>query len=51
MVGERLLHDKRVPLISATGSTKMGRHVGDVVGERGRRRRAARGSGQLQRIE
>ncbi|MBI2516573.1 MAG: aldehyde dehydrogenase family protein [Opitutae bacterium] len=34
VVGERLLHDKRVPLLSATGSTKMGRHVGAVVGER-----------------
>ncbi|MBI2513613.1 MAG: aldehyde dehydrogenase family protein [Opitutae bacterium] len=34
VVGERLLHDKRVPLISATGSSKMGRHVGEVVGRR-----------------
>jgi aldehyde dehydrogenase (NAD+) len=33
-VGERLISDPRVPLISATGSTKMGRHVGEVVGER-----------------
>jgi L-aminoadipate-semialdehyde dehydrogenase len=33
-VGEKLLHDRRVPLISATGSCKMGYHVGKVVGER-----------------
>ncbi len=34
VVGERLINDTRVPLISATGSTKMGRHVGEVVGRR-----------------
>ena len=34
VVGERLIHDKRVPLISATGSTRMGRHVATVVAER-----------------
>lgn len=33
-VGERLISDKRVPLISATGSTKMGKRIGRVVGER-----------------
>ncbi len=33
-VGERLLHDKRVPLISATGSCEMGYRVGEVVGKR-----------------
>jgi aldehyde dehydrogenase (NAD+) len=33
-VGERLINDPRVPLISATGSTKMGRHVGEVVTKR-----------------
>ncbi|WDP91580.1 MAG: aldehyde dehydrogenase family protein [Desulfobacter sp.] len=33
-VGEPLLHDKRIPLISATGSTNMGKHVGEVVGGR-----------------
>ena len=33
-VGERMIHDNRVPLISATGSTKMGIHVGEVVGRR-----------------
>ncbi len=32
--GEKLLRDRRVPLISATGSTRMGRHVAQVVGER-----------------
>ncbi len=30
-IGERLISDKRVPLISATGSTRMGRHVGEIV--------------------
>ena len=34
VVGERLINDKRVPLISATGSTKMGKRIGKVVGER-----------------
>ncbi|HDY75950.1 MAG TPA: aldehyde dehydrogenase family protein [Candidatus Marinimicrobia bacterium] len=34
VVGERMLHDKRVPLVSFTGSTKMGRHVSEVVAER-----------------
>jgi len=33
-VGEKLLHDHRVPLISATGSCKMGYRVGEVVGKR-----------------
>jgi aldehyde dehydrogenase (NAD+) len=33
-IGERLIGDSRVPLISATGSTKMGRHVGEVVARR-----------------
>jgi len=33
-VGDRLLHDKRVPLVSATGSTPVGKHVAQVVGER-----------------
>jgi aldehyde dehydrogenase (NAD+) len=33
-VGERMLHDARVPLISFTGSSPMGRHVGEVVGQR-----------------
>ena len=33
-VGERLINDKRIPLVSATGSTRMGRHVGEVVSRR-----------------
>ncbi len=33
-VGDRMLHDRRVPLISATGSCEMGYRVGRVVGER-----------------
>lgn len=33
-VGERLISDRRVPLVSATGSCKMGYRVGRVVGER-----------------
>ncbi len=33
-VGERLLHDKRIPLVSATGSCQMGYRVGEVVGKR-----------------
>jgi aldehyde dehydrogenase (NAD+) len=34
VIGERMIRDKRVPLISATGSTRMGRHVAQVVAER-----------------
>ncbi len=33
-VGDDFLADKRVPLISATGSTKVGMKVGRIVGER-----------------
>jgi aldehyde dehydrogenase (NAD+) len=33
-VGDRLLHDKRIPLVSATGSCQMGYRVGEVVGRR-----------------
>ncbi|HVK98127.1 MAG TPA: aldehyde dehydrogenase family protein, partial [Flavisolibacter sp.] len=33
-IGEKLSHDKRIPLISATGSTRMGKAVGAAVGER-----------------
>ncbi len=33
-VGETLIRDHRLPLISATGSVRMGRHVGTVVAER-----------------
>lgn len=33
-VGEQIVQDKRLPLISATGSTAMGRKVGPMVAER-----------------
>ena len=33
-IGERLIHDRRVPLVSATGSCRMGYRVGEVVGRR-----------------
>jgi aldehyde dehydrogenase (NAD+) len=33
-VGERMLHDPRLPLISATGSTRMGRRIAEIVGPR-----------------
>ncbi|MGD8328519.1 MAG: aldehyde dehydrogenase family protein [Acidobacteriota bacterium] len=33
-VGERMLHDRRVPLVSCTGSCQVGYHVGEVVGKR-----------------
>ncbi|MCL4814531.1 MAG: aldehyde dehydrogenase family protein, partial [Vicinamibacteraceae bacterium] len=33
-VGERMLSDERLPLISFTGSTSVGRHVAEVVGRR-----------------
>ena len=33
-VGERLLHDRRIPLVSATGSCAVGYRVGKVVGRR-----------------
>ena len=34
VVGETMIRDPRMPLISATGSTRMGRHVGQVVAGR-----------------
>ncbi len=34
VVGERLLRDKRIPLLSFTGSTNMGTRVAEVVGKR-----------------
>jgi aldehyde dehydrogenase (NAD+) len=34
VVGERLINDPRVPLISFTGSTKMGRHVSETTAKR-----------------
>ena len=33
-IGKLLSADKRIPLVSATGSTRMGKSVGKVVGER-----------------
>jgi len=33
-VGDTMIRDRRMPLISATGSTRMGRHVGQVVAGR-----------------
>ncbi len=33
-VGERMIADSRLPLISATGSTRMGKRIGAVVGAR-----------------
>jgi len=33
-VGEWLSHDERIPLVSATGSTRMGKAVGAAVGQR-----------------
>ena len=34
IVGEKILNDKRIPLVSFTGSTNMGRHVSSTVSER-----------------
>ena len=33
-IGERIANDARIPLISATGSTRMGKAVGEAVGRR-----------------
>jgi L-aminoadipate-semialdehyde dehydrogenase len=33
-IGERLVGDGRIPLVSATGSTRMGKRIGEVVGAR-----------------
>ena len=33
-IGESLIRDGKIPLISFTGSTKMGRHVSEVVSKR-----------------
>src|SRR5690606_26134683 len=33
-VGEALIADEAIPLVSATGSTRMGKRVGEVVGQR-----------------
>jgi aldehyde dehydrogenase (NAD+) len=33
-IGERLINDERIPLISATGSCRMGRRIGEAVAKR-----------------
>lgn len=33
-IGERMINDRRIPLISATGSTNMGRHIAEATGKR-----------------
>jgi len=33
-IGERILNDKRIPLLSITGSTKVGQHAAQVVAKR-----------------
>jgi aldehyde dehydrogenase (NAD+) len=33
-VGEAMIHDRRIPLVSMTGSTVMGIHIGEAVGHR-----------------
>ena len=33
-IGELMTNDRRIPLVSATGSTRMGRRVGEVVAKR-----------------
>ncbi len=33
-IGERLIHDRRIPIVSATGSCRMGHRVGEVVHSR-----------------
>lgn len=33
-IGEKMLNDKRVPLISVTGSTRVGQHAGEVIAKR-----------------
>jgi aldehyde dehydrogenase (NAD+) len=33
-IGERMLNDKRIPLISVTGSTRVGKHAGEVIAGR-----------------
>jgi aldehyde dehydrogenase (NAD+) len=34
VIGEKMINDKRLPLISATGSTRMGIRIGGIVGGR-----------------
>ncbi len=33
-IGERMLNDKRIQLISVTGSTKVGKHAGEMIAKR-----------------
>ena len=33
-IGEALIHDRRIPLVSFTGSTEVGRHVSEVIAGR-----------------
>jgi aldehyde dehydrogenase (NAD+) len=33
-IGERMINDRRIPLVSATGSTPMGRRVGEALAKR-----------------
>ncbi len=33
-IGEKMLHDKRIPLISITGSTRVGRHAAKIIAGR-----------------
>lgn len=33
-VGERMLNDKRIPLVSLTGSTTVGRHANEIIAKR-----------------
>ncbi len=33
-IGEKILNDKRIPLVSLTGSTRVGRHAGEVIARR-----------------
>jgi aldehyde dehydrogenase (NAD+) len=33
-VGEKLINDRRIPLVSATGSCEMGYRIGEVIGKR-----------------
>jgi aldehyde dehydrogenase (NAD+) len=34
VMGDNFLSDKRIPLMSVTGSTKVGKHVGEILGRR-----------------
>ncbi len=34
IIGEQMLNDKRIPLISLTGSTEVGRHAAEVISKR-----------------